>query len=57
MFGFEAKLSIEVYLVSRAGSTDTRNQNLRSISDLFRRHESNENFRIAKRATIEKLIF
>ena len=54
---FEAKLSIKLCLVLRAWPTESPNQNLRPLLDLFRHHKSTGCSRIAKRAIVEMLIF
>ena len=54
---FEAKLLIKVGLVLRAESTETPNQTLRPLPDLFRHHESIGGIRIFKRVAIKKIIF
>ena len=46
-----------IYLILRAGPTETRNQEPRPLSDLFQRHESNGSLRFGKRGFCLKITF
>ena len=54
---FKAKFLIKVCLVLCAGPIGTRNQNPRSLPNLFRHYKSNDGLRIAKQAKVKKYIF
>ena len=51
------KLIVKTCIVFHVGPIRTRNQDLRLLSDSFRRHESNGSLRFDKRAYVENHIF
>ena len=51
------KLIIKVRIILHAEPTETQNQDLRPLLDLFRYNESNGGLRIGKRVSVENYIF
>ena len=51
------KLIIRICLVLRARPIETQNQDLRPLSNSFRRHKSNGGLKIDKRASVKNRIF